>query len=40
MITLDTYELEIWYDTDTRVKYTYCWLGAVMYYAIEPVYLN
>ena len=37
---LDTCELELWYDTDARVKYTYCWRGTAMHYGVEPVYLN
>lgn len=37
---VETYELGVWYDTDTRLKYTYCWLGTDMYYAVENVYLN
>ena len=37
---LDTCELEIWYDTENGTKYTYCWLGAEMYYATEIVNLN
>ena len=33
-------ELELLYDSDTRMKYTCCWLGRDMYYGVEPVCLN
>lgn len=37
---LETYELGVWYDSDTVKLYTYCWLDTDMYYAVGIVYLN
>ena len=37
---LDTYELDVWYDCDTKLLYTYCWLGTDLYYGTKPVNFN
>ena len=37
---LDTYELGVWYDCDTKLLYTYCWLGTDLYYGTKPIHSN